>query len=192
MLKMPTIIAVAAFLIFALALPALAAEAPPEPSKQTRLGLYVTAQEAHDMWAANQDKVKVLDVRTVEEYVFVGHAPMAVNIPSFNFSHQFNAAKKSYAWPANDRFLEQVKARFQAEDTILVMCRSGQRSAMAVNLLAEAGFSSVYNIVDGFEGGVNKDKDSPDFGKRTVGGWRNSTAPWTYALDPALAYQPGN
>ena len=86
--------------------------------------------------------------------------------------------------------MEQVKARFKAEDTILVMCRSGQRSAASVNLLAEAGFKSVYNIVDGFEGEKEKDKASPNFGKRTVDGWRNSQVPWTYDLDPALVYQP--
>ncbi|MBI4798610.1 MAG: sulfurtransferase [Desulfarculus sp.] len=184
-------IALAALAALTLALPALAADAPPEPSKQTRLGLYVTAQEAFAMWSANQGQVKVLDVRTVEEYVFVGHAPMAVNIPSLHFSHKIDSFRKSYAMPANDMFVEQVKARFQAEDTILVICRSGQRSASAVNLLAGAGFKQAYSVVDGFEGDMNKDKDSPTFGQRTLNGWRNSTAPWTYALDPALVYQPG-
>lgn len=143
------------------------------------------------MWSANHGKVKVLDCRTPEEYVFVGHAPMAVNIPSLIFSHKFDAAKKGYGMPVNEHFVAQVKARFQAEDTILVMCRSGQRSAASANLLAEAGFKSVYSIVDGFEGDMNKDQGSPTFGQRTVNGWRNSQAPWTYALDPALAYQPG-
>lgn len=32
------------------------------------------------------------------------------------------------------------------------MCRSGGRSAAAVNLLAGAGFTNVYNITDGMEG----------------------------------------
>ena len=32
------------------------------------------------------------------------------------------------------------------------MCRTGRRSAMAANLLAEAGFSHVYSVIDGFEG----------------------------------------
>jgi len=42
--------------------------------KQTSLGLYVTAQEAYEMWKADPKRVKVLDVRMVEEYVFIGHA----------------------------------------------------------------------------------------------------------------------
>ena len=41
--------------------------------KQTTLGLYVTAAKAYEMWKAAPDKVKVIDVRTPEEYAFVGH-----------------------------------------------------------------------------------------------------------------------
>ena len=49
--------------------------------RQTSLELYVTAKEAYDMWQADPEGVKVLDVRTPEEWVFTGHAPMATNIP---------------------------------------------------------------------------------------------------------------
>jgi len=45
-------------------------------AKQTSLGLYVTAAEANDKWLASPDEVKILDVRTLEEYIYVGHAPM--------------------------------------------------------------------------------------------------------------------
>lgn len=169
--------------------PAFAADPPAADSgKQTKLGLYVTSKEAHDMWAAAKDKVKVLDCRTPEEYAFVGHAPMAYNIPSRFMTYDFNAEKKDYVMKNNEKFVEMVKAKFKADDTILVTCRSGQRSAVSVNLLAEAGFTKVYNIIDGFEGDKEKDKASPNFGKRTVNGWRNSGAPWTYDMDAALVY----
>ena len=49
--------------------------------KQTTLGLYVTAAQAYEMWKAAPDKVKVIDVRTPEEFAFVGHPEMAWNIP---------------------------------------------------------------------------------------------------------------
>jgi rhodanese-related sulfurtransferase len=49
--------------------------------KQTVLGLHMTAKEAHEGWEAQPDEVKILDVRTTEEYLFVGHPPMAWNIP---------------------------------------------------------------------------------------------------------------
>jgi len=35
--------------------------------KQTSLGLYLTAQEAYDMWKADPKRVNILDVRTPEE-----------------------------------------------------------------------------------------------------------------------------
>lgn len=183
-------VALAMAAVLCLAAGALAAAPPADTKKHTKPGQYVTAQEAYAMWQASQDKVKILDCRTPEEYVFVGHAPMAHNVPSRFLTYAFDADKKDYVLKANENFVEQVKARFKAEDTILVMCRSGQRSAVSVNLLAEAGFKNVYNIVDGFEGEKEKDKASPNFGKRTVDGWRNSQAPWTYDLDPALVYQP--
>ena len=41
--------------------------------KQTVLGLYVTAEEAYEMWKVDPDGVKILDVRIPEEYLFVGH-----------------------------------------------------------------------------------------------------------------------
>ena len=86
--------------------------------------------------------------------------------------------------PVNEHFVAEVQKVFAKTDTIYVMCRSGSRSAKSVNLLAKAGYSKVYNIIDGFEG------DSDDQGKRTVNGWKNSGAPWTYKLDANLMYMP--
>ena len=64
----------------------------------------------------------------------------------------------------------------------MVMCRSGGRSAMAVNLLAKAGFTNVYNIIDGMEGDAVEDPDSVFVGQRLVNGWKNAGCPWTYEL----------
>jgi 3-mercaptopyruvate sulfurtransferase SseA len=54
---------------------AAVSETKPElpKEKQTVLGLYVTAKEAYEKWQADPEKVKILDVRTPEEYIFVGH-----------------------------------------------------------------------------------------------------------------------
>lgn len=40
----------------------------------------------------------------------------------------------------NPDFVSRVKEQFKITDTILATCRSGGRSAMAVNALAAAGF----------------------------------------------------
>ena len=67
----------------------------------------------------------------------------------------------------NPDFLSQVKEVAQSTDTILVMCRSGGRSAMAVNQLAEAGFRNVYNITDGMEGDAVEEPGSVFQGQRS-------------------------
>ena len=61
--------------------------------KQTTLGLYVTSVEAYEMWKANPEKVTILDIRTPEEYLFIGHAAMAWNIPAFDQSYEWDSEK---------------------------------------------------------------------------------------------------
>ena len=113
---------------------------PVPERKQTGLGLYVTAREAYEMWEKNPETVNIIDVRTPEEYVFVGHAEMARNIPIIFVKHQWNAEINEFVVVPNPDFISQVKARFTPTDTLLVMCRSGDRSALSVNALAKAGF----------------------------------------------------
>ncbi len=151
--------------------------------KQTTLGLYVTAAEAYEKWQAAPDSVKVIDVRTPEEYAFVGHAEMAWNVPVAFVTYQWKDGKTEYGAKPNPDFIAGVKKLTKSTDTLLLMCRSGGRSAMAVNQLAAAGFKDVYNITDGFEGDKVKDPESVFLGKRMKNGWKNS-APWTYGIDP--------
>ena len=70
------------------------------------------------------------------------------------------------------------------DDTLMVMCRSGGRSAIAANFLAKAGFKNVYNIIDGMEGDPVQNPASVFQGQRLVNGWKNSGCPWTYNLTP--------
>ena len=70
--------------------------------KQTALGLYVTAREAYEKWKAEPDKVKIIDVRTPEEYLFVGHPTMAWKIP---------VAVQIYEWDAETEEVPDEAAR---------------------------------------------------------------------------------
>jgi rhodanese-related sulfurtransferase len=151
--------------------------------KQTTLGLYVTAAQAYEMWTAAPDKVKIIDVRTPEEFAFVGHPEMAWNIPLAFVTYQSKAGKFEYGHRVNTAFVDQVREIAQPTDVLLVTCRSGGRGAMAVNALAKAGFTNAYNIVDGIEGDLVDDPESVYIGKRMKNGWKNS-APWVYGLDP--------
>ncbi len=156
--------------------------------KRTSLGLYVTSQGAYAMWVAEPERVNVLDVRTPEEYIFVGHAAMARNIPLLFICYQWDAGKDEPVVKPNSDFVSRARELFAATDTLLVMCRSGGRSALAVNALAQAGFVNVYNIIDGMEGDEVKEPGSVYLGKRMKNGWKNSGTPWTYECDPALLW----
>jgi rhodanese-related sulfurtransferase len=159
--------------------------------KQTSLGLYITAQEAYAAWQKNPEEVKIVDVRTVGEYVFVGHAPMAVNIPLLFLDSEKAYYEKKPQLPFNANFVGEVAKRYKKTDTLMVICRSGGRSAIAANILAKAGYTNAYTVVDGFEGDKLKVEGSYNEGKRVINGWKNSGAPWTYDMDPALVYRPG-
>jgi rhodanese-related sulfurtransferase len=151
--------------------------------KQTTLGLYVTAAQAYQMWKAAPDTVKVIDVRTPEEFAFVGHPEMAWNVPIAFVTYERKAGKFVYGPRMNTTFVDQVREIAQPADVLLVTCRSGGRSAMGVNQLAAAGFTRAYNIVDGVEGDLVEDPESVFNGKRMKNGWKNS-APWVYGIDP--------
>lgn len=136
-------------------------EATLPESKRTSLGLYITAEDAYSMWKADSDHVKIIDVRTPEEFREVGLPEMASKVPLSEA----------------DEFVSAVGKIAEPDDTVLVICRSGNRSAAAVNMLAKAGYKKAYSVVDGFEGDKNSDESSPDFGKRTVNGWKNAGLP---------------
>jgi rhodanese-related sulfurtransferase len=154
-------------------------------AKQTSLGLYVTARQAYDRWKAEPGTITILDVRTPEEYLFVGHADMAWLVPVATQLYQWNADKKQFPMQPLPDFVARVRKVAKPDDTLMVMCRSGGRSAIAVNQLAAAGFKNVYNITDGMEGDPVKDPESVYRGQRLVNGWKNSGLPWTYDIDPA-------
>ncbi|MFC1765577.1 rhodanese-like domain-containing protein [Planctomycetota bacterium] len=147
--------------------------------KQTALGLYVTSKEAYEQYQAAPDKVKIIDVRTPEEFLFIGSPPMAWRIPVATQSYEWNDEKKNFPMAPLADFVARVQTVAQPEDTIMVMCRSGGRSAIACNMLAQAGFKNVYNIIDGMEGDGHGDSESV-----VQGGWKNSGCPWTKKITP--------
>lgn len=158
--------------------------------KETTLELYVTAKEACGMWAAQPEAVKIIDVRTTEEFLFVGHPAMAWNIPAFLQSYEWDASGTKLPMKPNAEFIAAVKQIAGPDDMLLLLCRSGGRSAMAVNALAKAGFKNVFNIVDGAEGDTVDDPDSVFLGQRMRNGWKNAGLPWSCDLDPDRVVLP--
>ena len=89
--------------------------------------LIISAPAAYQLY---QDDVFVLDVRTPEEYQ-ESHLPGATLIP-----------------------IEELGARYgelPQNETILVYCRTGNRSLQAVYLLENAGFNKVHSLDRGIK-----------------------------------------
>jgi len=122
--------------------------------------------------------VYIVDVRTEAEFAFVGHPVGAVNVPLLRFD------PKTYGMAPNPKFLDEIRARFSPEDTLLTICRSGSRSSKAAKLLAEAGYRKSFNVLEGVEGDTDAD------GHRTVNGWKVRGLPYEYAVDPAKVTPP--
>lgn len=161
--------------------------------KQTKLGLYMTAEQAYKHTMDNMSKTLFLDIRTPSELNYLG-APtmMDAHVPFvFMDISGWDEKKHRYKRAENKNFVADVEAQLKKKglsksDTVILMCRSGKRSAAAVNMLAGTGYTKVYSVVDGYEG--DKAKDGPHKGQRTVNGWKNSGLPWTYSLDKDYMY----
>lgn len=93
-------------------------------------------------------------------------------------------AASTLAIEPNDLFMPEVSSWADTSDTILVMCRSGGRAALAINALAQAGYTRVFNILEGIEGERVNNPQSVYHRKRMVNGWKSSGLPWTHDLDP--------
>jgi len=164
------------------------ADSPSSTTKPDNTGLYMTPAKAYQMWRAIPDRVQILDVRTTGEYIFVGHAPMARNIPYQNLTGQWDARASKVVMEPNPDFLPAVRRAYRPEDTILVMCRSGRRGMAAVAAMQTAGFRKALNIDGGFEGEAGKPCDCPSSVQLIKPGWKTLRQPWTYDLDPNLMY----
>lgn len=181
--------AVALLLAFA-ATPASALDVPKE--KQTKLGKYLTPKEAYEVVTAERAKTLFIDVRTRAELQFVGmthEIDGQVAFVEMNEFGEWDAANNRFKLDANPVFSQSVDKLLAAKgltkaDRVVVMCRSGDRSARAVNLLADVGYTNVWNQIEGFEGDLSKE------GRRDVNGWKNAGLPWTYKLDKTKVSLP--
>ena len=166
--------------------------------KRTKLGQYLSSQEAAKFMDQNASKALFLDVRTAAEVTFLGMPMQAdASVPYMKETEfpVWDSVKGTFKLEPNPDFLPEVRRRLTAKglgpnDTVILICRSGDRSAAATNLLAEAGFKHVYSVVDGFEGDLAT--DGPKAGQRAVNGWKNAGLPWSYKLDKAKMYRMEN
>jgi rhodanese-related sulfurtransferase len=130
----------------------------------------ISPQEAHKMLLEHPNSL-LIDVRSSMEFLFVGHPKGAIHIAWIDEPD----------WDINPNFVIEIRKLVlggvcgedgQHPDIILI-CRSGKRSAEAGIKLLESGMSNVFNIDEGFEGELDGNHQ-----RSTVGGWRFHQLPW--------------
>ena len=131
--------------------------------------------EAHATLKDNPDAL-YLDVRTEVEFA-AGHAAGAINIPVM-------VAKGPGQMQLNLEFVEIVVKVISLDKKLVVGCMAGGRSQRACEMLEDAGFIDLTNVVGGFGG----QRDAS--GKVVVAGWKDAGLPVTTELgDAAYAAQ---
>ena len=139
----------------------------------------ITPFEAFDLVATN-DNVFILDVRTADEWKWVGH-PGANNLGEGSplYGKVINISShiiRKGIFIFNRSLLEDVNEVFgdYPDVTLITMCRSGPRGAAAAQLLEDNGYNAI-NMAEAFSGSADAR------GYRTINGWVNSGLPYTYS-----------
>jgi len=144
------------------------------------LGLYLSSVEAHDLVRDNP-AILFIDVRDPLEIAKMGHPqPVDKVVPIRVQSDLYNVDMDEYTLVPNEKFLEEMelalrevgKSKF---DLIILTCGSGYRSAEAVRLLSDAGYTNVWSITDGYEGDEKR-------GMNLENAWQNAGLPWSTSL----------
>jgi rhodanese-related sulfurtransferase len=115
-------------------------------------------------WAlVSAGQAVLVDVRTTEERKFVGHVPASLHV----------AWASGTAMTRNPRFVRELEAKTGKNATVFLLCRSGKRSDLAAEAAAKAGFTRVFNVLEGFEGEIDEQRH-----RGGLGGWRSHGLPW--------------
>ena len=167
--------------------------------KRSKLALYLTPQQAYDMVQQEGKKVLFLDIRTRAEAMYVGMTPLADALTPY-VEHQevmsdWDDKRSMYLLEPNPDFTKEVARRLadkglSKQDKVILICRSGDRSAKAADILQLQGFTQVYSVAEGFEGDMGK--EGANAGRRLVNGWKNTNIPWGYKLDKAKMFFPNH
>jgi rhodanese-related sulfurtransferase len=160
---------------------------------RSKLNLYLMPKDAQRFVRAQKDKVLFVDVRTRAEAQFVGMAggvdALVPYVEFQEFMTDWDETRGFYKLEPFNDFVPELERRLRQKgltktDPIVLICRAGERSSRAADLLADLGYTRVYTVVHGFEGELS------DKGRRTLNGWKNAGLPWSYELDKSKMYFP--
>ena len=185
MKKSLSIIAILAFATFSVAQAAVDLGVLSK-KKISSAGLYLTANDAYEMKKEMGKNALFVDIRTHGEIYSLGMAKSVdANVQYQTLSDDFSNKKQNFTRKPNPDFLSQMDHLVESKgmdknSAIILMCRSGKRSAKAASLLHKAGYTQVFHVVDGYEG--DKAKTGARKGRRIVNGWKNAQLPWSYKV----------
>ena len=112
----------------------------------------------------------LVDVRTSPEWEFVG-------IPDLSIIKKQTIFVSFLIYPEmneNKNFEKEILDQgIKKNDHLYFICRSGQRSLNASELLINSGFYNCFNVVDGFEGESNSHRK-----RSLINGWKYNNLPW--------------
>jgi rhodanese-related sulfurtransferase len=166
-------------------------------AKRSKVALYLTPQQAYEMKKKDPKGIAFFDVRTRAEAMYVGWPMDADALVPFvehpELMTDWDEKRFMYKLEPNQDFVPELERRLKEKGlgkdaTIILICRSGDRSSKAQDRLQMAGYTKVYGIPEGFEGDTAKDGEK--LGQRVVNGWKNADLPWTYKLDKGKMYFP--
>ncbi len=106
----------------------------------------------------------LIDVRSRAELDLNGTLPGAIHVEWQSWP----------GWVLNPHFLVQLRQAVDPEALLLFICRSGARSHKAAIAATEAGLMSCFNVLEGFEG----DLDKATGHRNEVNGWKRHGLPW--------------
>ena len=128
----------------------------------------LTPQETYQELSQNGEAV-LIDCRSPGEWHFTG-------IPDLSSigKKPLLAAIADESGRPNPDFIEEVKAVVDPASPVYIICRVGGRSANACRMLANEGFTSLVNVIEGFEGRNDENRH-----RNCVEGWKFHKLPWT-------------
>jgi rhodanese-related sulfurtransferase len=130
---------------------------------------HVSVQQAQQEQASG---ATYLDVRSVPEFQ-QGHPDGAFNIPLLHLDPQTRQMRP------NPEFVSVVKANFAPDAKLVIGCQMGGRSQQACEVLSNAGFHDVANVLGGYGG-------APQMGHI---GWVKAGLPIETSADAAREYE---
>ncbi len=129
-----------------------------------------------DVWSRlKEDSAALLiDVRTRAEWAFVG-LPDLSEIGKRVLTVEWQTSPETQIDAAFPERLSEVldAAGANKDSELFFICRSGGRSRMAAEAMANAGYRRCRNVADGFEGPLDADRH-----RGQVAGWKAAGLAW--------------